>query len=328
MALHGIVEVLASFGAPVEALLDAHGLTRADFDDPEHTAPYADVDALLGACVRATSCDSFGLRVGQHMNLRSLGILGRLAATADTVRQALNDLSLFFLMHDSGGAPITSIQGDQVVFGYVIQAVGVKNSQQIHDLATAATCNIMGDLCGPDWQPQAVLLPRRRPRDMAPYRAFFDAPLRFESLQGGVLFASRWLERPLAGADPLLRRILMQEAGARMLDADPLLLGDVRRVIRSLFEEGDCSRTRVADRLGIHERTLGRRLKAAGTTFQRLLDDTRSNTARQLLRDTRIPVRRIASALGYDDPTVFTRAFRRWTGLTPRDFRNSLAFRG
>jgi AraC-like DNA-binding protein len=328
MALRGMLEVLDSLGEPVEPLLTPFRLVRADFDDPDRTAPYGELDDLFGACIQATSCQHFGLRVGERTNLRSFGVLGRLVANADTVGQALNDLSLYFLMHDSGGAPMAAIHDGSVTFSYGIQAAGVRNSQQIYDLAAAAMTNIMRDLCGRDWRPDAILLPRRRPRDIGPYRAFFDAPLRFESLQAGIIFPSPWLQRPVKGADPLLHRILMHEAGAQMLEADPLLLGDVRRVIRRLFAEGDCSRARVADGLGMHERTLGRRLKAAGTTFQAVLDDTRSTMARQLLRDTRIPVAKIASALGYGDPTVFSRAFRRWTRLTPRDFRESLGRAG
>jgi AraC-like DNA-binding protein len=75
----------------------------------------------------------------------------------------------------------------------------------------------------------------------------------------------------------------------------------------------------------MHERGLGRRLQATGTTFQHLLDDTREAIARQLLRDTHVPVARVATALGYGDPTVFTRAFARWTGHTPSDFRAQLS---
>jgi AraC-like DNA-binding protein len=75
----------------------------------------------------------------------------------------------------------------------------------------------------------------------------------------------------------------------------------------------------------LHERTLGRRLQASGTTFQRLLDDTRRDFAQQLLRDTRVTVTQVAAALGYDDPTVFTRAFTRWTGRTPSRFRAAAA---
>ena len=77
--------------------------------------------------------------------------------------------------------------------------------------------------------------------------------------------------------------------------------GDVRRAIRLLLLTRQCSRAEVARRLGLHERALGRRLQATGTTFQRLLDETREEIARQLLCDTDIPVARVAAALGYGD---------------------------
>jgi AraC-like DNA-binding protein len=109
-----------------------------------------------------------------------------------------------------------------------------------------------------------------------------------------------------------------------MTQLDPLLHNEVRRVLHGVLMTGDCSRAEVARRLGLRPRTLVRRLQQSGTTFQALLDDTRSQIAKQLLHDTRSPVSRIAASLGYRDPTVFTRAFRRWTGLTPREFRAAL----
>jgi AraC-like DNA-binding protein len=87
---------------------------------------------------------------------------------------------------------------------------------------------------------------------------------------------------------------------------------------------GECCREAVARRLNLHPRTLVRRLQESGTTYQILLDEMRAQTAKQLLHDTRSPVSRIAASLGYGDPTVFTRAFRRWTGLSPREFRAAL----
>lgn len=81
----------------------------------------------------------------------------------------------------------------------------------------------------------------------------------------------------------------------------------------------------VMRQLGLHERTLGRRLQASGSTFQLLLDDSRLDMARQLLRDTHVSLSRVAVAPGYGDPTVFTRAFGRWTGRTPSQFRAGLA---
>jgi AraC-like DNA-binding protein len=160
--------------------------------------------------------------------------------------------------------------------------------------------------------------------NIRPYREALQAPLRFDAMQAALVFPASWLQRPIAGADPLLHRLLEDRAASDRSQVAPILHNEVRRAIRALLVTGDCCRTSVARRLNMHPRTLVRRLQQCGTTFQALLDDTKSQTAKQLLHDTRSPVSRIAASLGYDDPTVFTRAFRRWTGLSPREFRAAL----
>ena len=77
----------------------------------------------------------------------------------------------------------------------------------------------------------------------------------------------------------------------------------------------------MARQIGIHERTLNRRLREAGTTFRREFEDIRYEIARQLLTDTDMPLSQIASSLNYADGTVFSRAFKRWSGETPKDWR-------
>ncbi len=156
---------------------------------------------------------------------------------------------------------------------------------------------------------------------------FWEQPLRFNAVQCAVIFPAFWLARPVADADPLLHTVLQDRADAELSGQEPKLLGDVRRTIRLLLILRRCSRADVAQRLGVHPRTLGRRLQDSGSTFQALLDDTRAQISKQLLLDTRLPVARIAAAVGYDDPTVFTRAFARWTGRTPSEFRAELAAR-
>ena len=76
-----------------------------------------------------------------------------------------------------------------------------------------------------------------------------------------------------------------------------------------------------ASRLHVSSRTLKRRLARRGTTYQHLLDQTRKARATALLRDTRVPIAQIAATLGYRDPATFTRAFRKWTGRSPSEFR-------
>jgi AraC-like DNA-binding protein len=320
-AFRGLPDVLADFNVPSEPILRAAGLTRQDLEDPERSAPFPDVDRLISLCVRRTKCPHFGLLLGQYVNLLSFGIAGRLARNAPSVGAALQDLAAHFVLHDSGGVPSVAIHNDTATLTYGMHTAGVRNADQVYDQSVVSMMNVMRQLCGAGWKPDAILLPRKRPVDMRPYREILGASLRFDAVQAAVLFPAFWLARPVVDADPLLHMVLQDRASAELTGQGPMLHGDVRRTIRLLLLSRQCSRADVAKRLGIHPRTLGRRLQESGTTFQALLDDMRAQMAKQLLLDTRLPVARIAAAVGYEDPTIFTRAFARWTGLTPSEFR-------
>jgi AraC-like DNA-binding protein len=319
--LAGLPEVLSRFGVPWEPVLEAEGLKIADIQDPERRVSFSAVDRISGECFRLTRCPHVGLLLGQRVNLQSFGIPGRLARNASSVGDALRELESHFALHDTGGLISIEQQGGKATLSYGLYVTGLRHVDQIYDFCVVAIGNVMRQLCGTDWKADAIQLPRRRPADVRPYREILAAPLRFDSVQAGVQFPQAWLSRPVVEADPFLHALLMDRASTALQVQDPLLCDDVRRTIRLLLMADHCSREEVARRLGMHPRTLGRRLQQCGTTFQQLLDETRLEVARQLLRGTRSSVARIATSLGYHDPTVFTRAFRRWTGTTPRDYR-------
>ena len=319
--LGGLPEVLSRFGIPWEPVLAAEGLTLADIQNPERRVSFSAVDRISGECFRLTRCPHIGLLLAQRVNLQSFGIPGRLARNAPSVGDALQELGAHFALHDTGGLISTDLHAGKLTLSYGVYVAGLRNLDQIYDFCVVAIGNVLRQLCGAGWRADTVLLPRRRPADVRPYREILAAPLRFDSVQAGVQFPQAWLSRPIVDADPFLHALLMERASAALQVQDPLLCDDVRRTIRLLLMEDQCSREEVARRLGMHPRTLGRRLQQCGTTFQGLLDETRVEVARQLLRGTRSSVARIAASLGYHDPTVFTRAFRRWTGTTPRDYR-------
>ena len=323
-ALGRIPELLERFGVNSEPILASANLRREDLGDPERSASFADMDRLIGLCVRRTRCNHFGLLLGQHVNLQSFGIAGRLARNAPSVGAALRDLAAYFILHDNGGSVGVSIHDGRVTMSYGIHVPGIRHSDHVYDLSVTTMLNIMRQLCGADWRPDAVLLPRKRPPDIRPYRDWFAAPLHFDSILAGIVFQERCLPQPIADADPLLHTLLQEKASVAMSRQDLPLHSDVRRTIRLLLMNKRCSREDVARSLGLHPRTLGRRLQATGTTFQLLLDESRADLAHQLLRDTRITIARIAATLGYRDPTIFTRAFTRWTGRTPSAYRAEL----
>lgn len=205
--------------------------------------------------------------------------------------------------------------------GYAIYEQGIGSPEQISDAAMAVATNIMRTLCGPDWVPDEVLLPRHPPADPGPYRRFFRAPVRFDHETAALVFPTRWLDQHIAGANPIFRQVF--EAHVRELESagGSDWKDSLRRMLRTEILANRCSATTVADRFAVHRRTMSRHLQAEGAGFQGLVNETRFEVARQLLSQTRIPLSQIAVALGYSEASAFTRAFRRWSGQAPAAWR-------
>jgi len=164
-------------------------------------------------------------------------------------------------------------------------------------------------------------LERRKPEDTLPYRRYFQTTLHFNSTENSVTFPSHCLEQKPPSADKLLYKHLQQEATElhslahhEVLDGLPAILS--RGLLANRFAARD-----IADEMGIHERTLHRRLRSAGTSFRRELDLARERVSQQLLANTNLHVYDVATALGYADSSGFIRAFQRWTGMSPSAWR-------
>ena len=320
----GIPDLLESFDVPSAPLLQRYGWTDADLCDPDRTASFRDMSRLLEDCMRATRCPCFGLLLSRSAGLSSLGLVGRLVRHSPTVAEGLEVLGRYFSLHDTGGTVDVTVESGTAMFTYALHATGIAAPDQVNDFVVGTMVNVMRQLCGADWRPSLVLLPRKRPSRLAPYRDSLGDSLQFDTARPAVAFASRWLEQPVAGADPLLRRLLLREVCAGFENQGPMVRADVRRAIVAQLHAGHCSRREVARALGLHERTLCRCLQASGTTFQQLLDEVRSELAEQLLRNTHAPMSEISRELGFRSPTVMARAFRRWHGVSPREYRSGM----
>jgi AraC-like DNA-binding protein len=146
--------------------------------------------------------------------------------------------------------------------------------------------------------------------------------LRFNSLANALLFARADAISPLPTAHPLLAEVLERLAGEHLQRLDLARVGGRARaaIIRQL-PDGEPRRQEIASTLEMSDRTLHRRLEAEGTTFQRLLDDTRRELAQQYLGQTDVSLADATYLLGFGDQSSFFRACKRWFGTSPRLYR-------
>lgn len=319
--LLGIPTVLRELGHDPGSVLADAGLSPAEFSDPDNTVPYLTADRLLSRCVVVTQCAHFGLLVGERAGPSSLGIAGFLLQHAPDVGTALRDLMHHLDLHDSGGVPMLIVRNDKTMLGYAIHQAGTQATDQIYDLSIAVACNIMRGLCGEHWSPAEVFLSRRPPQELAAYGRFFRAPLRFNAEQSAIAFPTWWLNRKVAAADALLHQHLEKQASELHRHRETDIVADLRKLLLKSLLTRTCTIDNLARQLCIHERTLHRRLREQGTCFRQELELVRHELARQLLAETSIPVKKIATSLGYTDTSAFNRAFKRWTGNTPGHWR-------
>lgn len=319
----GLVEIpalLRQFGVDAGEVLTSIGLPAGALDQLENRISFSEADRLLGECVARTGCPHFGLLAGQRWHLSHFGALGELMKNSPTVGEALRTLAVHQRLNSDGAAVFLLEHADALSMGYAIYGNGVQYPDQIYDAAIAITCNLLRELCGSRWVASEVVFSRTEPVDQTPYRRHFRAPLRFDQDQSAVRFPAHWQERVVPGADPERRRVLT--AALEAADSRRLIL-QVHRALRLLLVSGKSSGDELAQTLSLQRRTLSRRLRAQGTTFQKVLDEVRFEVARHLLRHTRAPISDVAAALCYAEVSAFMHAFRRWSGTTPAQWRKA-----
>lgn len=319
----GMPQVLKRFGIDPADVLTEAGLSPALFENPDTRISYAARGRLLAHCVERTGCSHFGLLVGQLGNLNDLGIVGLLMKYSRDLRTALLTLVTHFRLH-SGGVTISLLENDaEATLSYEIYQPDVEATDQTYDGAVAMMFNVLKNLCGPGWTPDAVQFAHHMPETVIPFRQFFRAPVYFDADKSALVFQSHWLDFRNSVFDADLYRLLEQEIALEGTRQPDDFTEQVRRALRSAIITGQANEDKVAAVFSMHRRTLNRRLHDAGTSYRELVESTRYVIARQALRDTGLDIADIAELLGYADATAFTRAFRRWSGTTPAAWRLS-----
>lgn len=310
--------VLREMGVDPTAVCERVGIDPAVLRNPENALNLAELQALTEAAEAAAACPWLGLAVGARGGTRSLGLVGRLMASAPTLGQAITDLCVYQELFIRGSVTYLRVVGDTAMWGHaVFESLGF-DLPVLSDGSLAIAVAILRELAGVE--PEEVRIPRRAPADVAPYRRFLGADARFNADECAVVFPSRLLARRPKDADPAARAML-NRAVAEAMSADRDLTHRVRRALGSGVAGVSNSLEGIADQLGMHPRTLNRRLQAEGVSFRMLLNEERFRFARQLLDGTTLPVVQIALALGYSDQSAFTHAFRQWSGMAPGRWR-------
>jgi AraC-like DNA-binding protein len=314
--VRAIVEGFGRLGYDTDVLLAGAQITRASLDDPDGRVPCERCGALFGVAQQIRPTRNINLRLAESMPIGAFPLVDYLVVTSDTVGSALKQLARYFRL--------------------VSRAVSFEFHEDERPIRVAISAPVGGTL---EFDLALAVIHFRRETDgrfgavsvsigqavddVDDYARVLGCPVYDRAAWSGWLIAPEMWQLPLRRRDPILRGVLERHADEllRNLPPDDGIAQHVRRVLTARIAGGDAGIDAVARELATAPRTLQRRLAAAGSSFQALVDLTRREAAERYLAASRLSIAEIGYLLGYSEVAAFHRAFKRWSGRTPQTFR-------
>jgi AraC-like DNA-binding protein len=308
-------------------LLRAAGLDATKLDDGAMPISRDAMNGIVHALSLHTRDPALGMRLAEVAEMRMLGFWGYVLMSCLTLRQRVQLQMHYQRLLDHGGRIGLRVEGDQAVLDWHLDVPTrpewVQDLPLHYDFCVTVACLQQARSVGSERPEMELRLPYREQPHHARLRALVTGPVLFDAPRCQVRLPARELDRRLPG-DAYLLELARRELDRRLEAVSRALNGDLPSRVRARLSAAlsdDASLPRIARDLRVSARTLSRRLRAAGRSFQELLEEARRDNAVSYLVETDHSIKEIAGRLGYGDPSNFRRAFHRWTGLKPVDYR-------
>ncbi|MDC0740431.1 AraC family transcriptional regulator [Polyangium mundeleinium] len=317
-----IVDVAAASGADTAALCRAAGLSGVDLGSPETRVPLTSIYTLVENAAVAVGEPLFGVKVASGVDVEIFDVLGFLVLTSPTFGVAMERILRYQRLWNDGERYSLVVAAGRAHLRY--EPFGA--ARPAHRLMAEMFAFDVGvnapKLVAEPVSPEVIRFRGEPPPDHAAYRAVFHAPVTFGSPIDEVVLPADLFERAMPLANEAMHAYFQRHADAALarLGPETSLLSRLRTFVADRLPEGGASLAAAAASLGMSGRTLQRRLRAEGTSFEDLVDGVRRARAMAYL-DARVSLAEVAYLLGYAEPSVFHRAFKRWTGMSPETWR-------
>ena len=315
-------------GVDVDPLLEKASITQQQIDDPSVRLNVRDQIRFVNLAASALRDDFLGFHLAQSANHREAGLLYYVAASSETLSQALQQTARYASIVNEGVSLkyVEDDDGVRMVFRYV----GVSRHLDRHQMEfiAALLVRMCRHLTGQHVKPMRMRFTHPYDTVRSDVVEFFGCDIEFNASVDDVTFASPIRLLPVINPDPYLNSLLVKYC-EEALSRQSANLGSFRsaaeNAIVPLLPHGKAQAGEIARRLGVSQRTFARRLLAEGVTFSEVLESVRLHLAQRHLADVSLSISQIAWLLGYQEISGFTHAFKRWTGRTPRDARSELS---
>ena len=321
-----VADNLRQRGAPLDELLREVGLQRQHLASPDVRIPYYPTLRLIERAAAVTGDPSYALRLGAAHEARERGLIGFVALNSPTLFDALSNLKRYRkVVAANSDVDLEHLSG-MLTLRFRERNPTLRTLRHHDDYLVGSLIRVCRDITRTHVVPVRVEFCHPMPDTDVAYAEILGCPIRFKCDWNAVVFSEASARLAVDAADDMLLRVLQQscERIIGATSAKPDIMQQVDQLIVDGLPKGTAALEEVASKLGMSSKTLARRLAGRGQTFSALLDEKRRKTATHYLEDSQLRIFQIAYMAGYTDSAALVRAFKRWTGTTPQQFRDNM----
>ena len=308
--------------------LDTKWLDDFSIDESYSRVNASQYERFLNAAAVQLKAPDFGLNYGLQIDISSFNLLGYLAMSSATLADASRIVNQYgVLVSEIGQLEIEypEVTDDSIALIKIIWQPSEAHqncSTQVTDGVLAGWINFGKKFLGRQSSIHCVYLSDRA-IDASIYETAFDCKVVLGGQENYIEIEKQFFDLPLQQAEPLVHAAIQLKAEQEIKvihDLSPTLTSLIRQHLPHLIFNNQANIEQLANQLNLTTRSLQRKLKREGLSFRQLLDDARRSLTLQLLEENEQPLIHISGIVGFNDQSSFNRAFKRWTGLTPKQF--------
>ena len=298
---------------PVEAMKDIRAVPADNF-----FALHERLDRELGP--------GFSVRIGQEMKMDDYGVLGLSWKTCSKAGEIFERCERYFHLLSNTYVFKVEREGELSKI-YLFREAHRRGVELSNEATFSATVVVLQAMTETDIAPVSVAFQHQPPRDLKSYHAAFPCPILFRQPQNVLSYKTSDLNTRTAKADISIHQFLMArvEEETKGIEVSAIkIASDVEALIKDALPSGIPSILQIGEHMGMSSRTLNRRLAQNGVTFRELVRRTQEKISMELLQNSSNTISEIAFQTGFSEQSAFSRAFKRWTGQSPLEYRNPL----
>ncbi|NOQ63599.1 MAG: helix-turn-helix domain-containing protein [Methyloprofundus sp.] len=317
------LKIIESYDIDPIPLLANLGIEANKIEDAGARFNYKQIDQLWFDAAAIANDPSFGLRAAKFWHPSQMGALGYAWLASSSLHTALNRFARYMAILTEGALLNIDVLDDEVSVHLHYKKISKQQATRTDSFMAMLLAMCQAN-CGDDFFPSSISLTHTKPTDISEFTALFNCPIYFSAAENRFNLTKEQADKHLVSSNPRLAQVsdqLMVETLAK-LDKDNII-EKVKAEILHQLPSGKITEPTVARAVFMSLRSFQRRLKKENTTFKFLLNELRAELAEQYIQDSQLSLLDIAFMLGFSEYSSFSRAFKRWTSMSPSDFRNA-----